>query len=109
MGPGLESIECACLPVSVLAELADLRREPDVTVTLAGDRAWVRWSPASEAVLRRILPLPGAVLYGRRGGLWFRHGSRLPSFGLPLDEGEAMSLDRAVLPSPAHPEAPSGT
>jgi hypothetical protein len=108
MGPGLGSIECACLPVSALAELADLRREPGVTVVCAGDRAWVRWEPASEAVLRRVLPLPGAELYERRGELWYRHGHRLPSFGLPVDRDERIPLSTAVLPEPVHPDPPAG-
>jgi hypothetical protein len=108
MGPRLASIECACVHVSALAELVDLRREPGVTVTLAGDRAWIRWDPASGAILRRVLPLPGAELYERRGELWFRHGHRLPSFGLPIQGAEAVPLHRAVLPMPAHPEPPVG-
>src|SRR5947199_8769895 len=104
MTSGREFLECACLPVSALAGLADLRREPGVTVTLAGDRAWVRWNPASDAVLRRVLPLPGAELYQRRGVLWVRLGHRLPSFGLPIDGGEPVPLPRPVLPSPAGPD-----
>ena len=70
MRPDLDSIHCASVPVAALAALAGLRREPGVTVTLAGDRAWVRWDAApgstSKTVLRRVLPLAGSELYDRR-------------------------------------------
>src|SRR5215207_2668499 len=104
----LDALQCASLPVSALAALADLRREPGVAVTVAGDRAFVRWASESEEVLRRVRPIAGVELYSRRGGLWYRHGHHLPSFGLLADEGESVSLHRAVTPTPVRPEPPAG-
>jgi hypothetical protein len=105
MNNDLARIGCASLPASQLGALAELRREREVTVTLAGDRAWVRWTPANRPVLERVLPLPGAELYDNRGGLWYRIGDRLPSFGLPIDQGqvESMPLDRAITPLRVEP------
>lgn len=108
MPPDIDAIECASLPASALAALADLRRESGVTVTVAGGRAWVRWRPDAGLVLRRVLPIPGAELYTRRDGLWYRHGNRLPSFGLPVDGGTSVGLERAVIPAPVVPEPPGG-
>src|SRR3954464_1996597 len=101
-------IECASLPASTLAALAGLRREPGVTVTLEGDRAWVRWDPASTAVLDRVRPIAGAELYARRDRHWYRLGHRLPAFGLPVDDGAGVPLHRAVTPLPVRP-GPPGT
>ena len=101
-----EIIACASLPASRLAALADLRREPGVTVTLAGDRAWVRWEPNSSAVLDRLRPIAGAELYALRGGLWRRLGHRLPAFGLPTEGGEGSPIHRVVVPLAVQPESP---
>jgi hypothetical protein len=54
-----------------------------------------------------VLPLVGVELYARRGGLWYRLGHHLPTFGLPADEGESVPLDRAVTPTPVRPELAS--
>jgi hypothetical protein len=79
-----------------------LRREVGIMVTTAGDRVWVCWEAGAEAVVRRVLPLPGAELYTRRDGLWYRIGHHLPTFGLPVeDESVARPLYRAVTPEPA--------
>src|SRR5262249_54351051 len=43
-----------------------------------------------------------------RDGTWYRHGSRLPAFGLPVDDLDGgMPLARAVTPEPIRPVAPS--
>src|SRR5512135_3864654 len=100
---------CASLPLPFLAVLADLRREPGIMVTRAGGRAWVCWEAGAEAALRRVMPLPGAELYARREGHWYRLGHHLPSFGLPVEaEGAAIPLYRAVTPEPARAVAPDG-
>jgi hypothetical protein len=89
---------CGCsLPREDLAALAGLRRLADVRVSRAGDRAWVRWPAGMEQVLRQVFPVPGAELYVRREGRWYRYGHRLPAFDLPLD-GETQPLARALLP-----------
>ena len=108
MRPELDQVSCASLPLDSLPALADLRRAEGISVTLAGDRAWVRWEPGDEFILRGILPLPGSELYVRRGAHWYKLGSRLPSFGLPVDQRmmEAHPLHRAVVPRPVWPEPP---
>ncbi|QEH35981.1 hypothetical protein OJF2_45390 [Aquisphaera giovannonii] len=108
MPPETEPIECARLPAASLALLAGLRRVPGVTVTVttAGERAWVRWDPASTEVLESIRPIPGAELYVRRGGLWYRLGHRLPAFDVPADDAGGMPLHRALVPLPVRPESP---
>src|SRR4051794_18492656 len=108
MRTDLDAIQLASLPASALAALADLRREPGVAVTLSGGRAFVRWDPTSEELLRRVFPLEGVELYARRDGLWYRHGHRLPTFGLPLDGEETVPLHRAVTPLPVLPEPTGG-
>ena len=105
MIPSLEPICLASLPSQALGVLADLRCLPQVRVTLAGERAWVRWEPGDERVLARVLPVPGAELYLQQGGRWYRHNRRLPSFGLPVD-GDALPLHRVLTPAPVRPEPP---
>ena len=83
----LDALQCASLPAPALAVLADLRREPGVTVTVAGDRAWVRWARNRRRSSAGSCPIAGVELYARRDGLWYRHGHHLPTFGLPVDDG----------------------
>ncbi len=110
MDPTRESPSCASLPLITLAALADLRREAGITVTTAGDRVWVCWEPGTEAVVRRLMPLPGAELYTRREGHWYRFGHHLPAFGLPVEDQEAsIPLYRAITPEPVQAVMPDGT
>jgi hypothetical protein len=100
VSPTPDQARCASLPASALAALADLRRNPGLSVAHAGDRVWVTWTPGDEAIVPRLMAIPGVELYDRRDDLWFRRGCRLPSFGLPPDEGEAVPLHRAIVPGP---------
>jgi hypothetical protein len=110
MDPTRDSPCCASLPLPSLAALADLRREAGITVTTAGERVWVCWEEGAEAVVRRVMPLPGAELYTRREGLWYRVGHHLPAFGLPVEAEEtAMPLYRAVTPEPVRVVTPEET
>src|SRR5689334_9020326 len=106
MASPLEHVCCARLPATSLPALAGLRCRSGVTVALAGGAAWVRWDAGDEAVLRRLLPLPGVELFARRGEHWHRFGDHLPAFGLPLEAGEALPLHRAIVPEPVRPEPP---
>ena len=103
----LSQVACASLPLAALAALGDLRRTEGISVTVEGDRAWVCWDAGDESILRRVLPLPGAELYSKRAGQWYRLGARLPSFGLPIDRRGADShpLHRAIVPRPVWPKA----
>jgi len=104
MSAPLDRIECACLPESSLAALADLRHEPGVMVRVGEGRAWVRWEPENSAILERLRPIAGVELYARSGGLWRRLGHRLPSFGVPDDDEEGVPLSRMLIPLPLRPE-----
>jgi hypothetical protein len=104
-----QSLDRACaasLPAGELVALADLRGATEIRVILSGDRAWVRWKPGDEGVLRRVLAVPGVELYDRRDGAWYPHGRSLPAFGVPLDSGEMLTLDRAITPLPFRPIMP---
>jgi hypothetical protein len=95
----------ASLPHDSLAALAEVRAAAGVEVALLGGRAWVRWPAGNEAVLRCVLPLPGAVLYEARDGLWYRPGARLPSFDVPAITS-AQPLAQALTPAPVRPRPP---
>ncbi len=97
----------ACLPRQALAALAGLRHDPGVRVVAADERAWVFWEPGHEEVLARVLPLAGVTLYTRRGGVWYRHGSHLPAFEVPVEQ-EALPLHRVIIPETVQPEYPAG-
>jgi hypothetical protein len=103
----LDAVTCACLLQAALVVLADLRRHPDVVLTLVDDRAWVRWPPGDEAVLHRVLPVPGVELYEQRDGAWYRPGSSLPSSG-PPGEGSAQPLATVITPLPVQLEVVKG-
>ncbi|MCI0464450.1 MAG: hypothetical protein L0Z62_46550 [Gemmataceae bacterium] len=105
MSSGFGAICCACIPAASLPVLADLRCEPDIRVTLADERAWVRWEPGNETLLSRLLALPGVTFYRYRDGLWYRHDQSLPSFGLP-DDLATQRLDEVLTPAPLRPEPP---
>lgn len=100
---------CASLPSDGLAGLATLRAVPGVLVCDAPSRIWVRWEAGDARVLQHILPLPGAVLYSHRGGLWYQVGRHLPAFEV-LTDGEFLPLHQVLVPSPVQPIAyPGGT
>ncbi len=101
----LDDVCRACLPVAALPGLAELRCRPGVSVHVAGDRAWVRWSAGDERVLRCLLPLPGVELYVCRDGLWYRPGAHLlVSDAPPADAGKP--LEHVLFPAPVGPEPP---
>src|SRR5271167_3914327 len=79
----LLDITCASLPCPALAALADIRCAPGVQVAITNERVWVRWQPGDDTVLRRVLPIAGAVLYFQREGKWYRFGHHLPAFEVP--------------------------
>jgi hypothetical protein len=106
-----QDIQGASLRLEDLASLADLRGRAQMWVTVVGDRAWVWWQTDSdempELVARRIMPLAGAELFTRTGGLWYRLGERLPAFGVPFAAPAAgLSLDRIVIPARISAERP---
>jgi hypothetical protein len=54
-----------------------------------------------------VLPLAGVELFTRQGGLWFRHGSKLPCSDVP-DDRDAVPLSSFLLPSAVIPAEPAG-
>jgi hypothetical protein len=104
---------CASIPVESLPLLADLRGRPEIRVSIAGAKAWVRWEPDSElmqtVLVRRILPLPEVELFTERGGRFYRLGEHLPAFDVPIDPGSpGVSLDRIMVPVPIEAQPPTG-
>src|SRR4051794_11822569 len=99
-----DPFRAARIPAPALATLADLRREPGIGVIADGEHAWVRWEAGDPRLVLRLMAIPGAELFTLRDGLWYPAGGRLPRFGLPLDDAEAIPLHRAVTPRPVHPE-----
>jgi hypothetical protein len=86
--------------------LAGARCRSDISVVLAGDRAWVTWPAGNEEVWRALLPAPECEFYEERDGLWFHLGKRLPTAGFP-PRGESKKLDAILFPAPAQSELPS--
>src|SRR5947207_5394221 len=103
MNSVFDQIIYACIPAASLSVLADLRCESHIGVALAGERAWVHWEPWNEAVLFRLLAVPGVAFYRLRGGLWYRHDQCLPAFDLP-GELTTQCLDQVLTPAPVRPE-----
>jgi len=102
----LDEISCASIPVSALPLLVGLRCRPEITAALIEDRAWIRWPPHQDVVLRQVLSINGVELYERRQGQWYRAGCLLPSFDFPA-EVEGQPLDRVLLPSRFEAIAPA--
>jgi hypothetical protein len=106
-----KDVRCACIRRQDLLVLAELRGRADFRVELAGERAWVWWDGKSalheEAVVRRILPLPGAALFAQRGGRWHRLGAHLPAFDVPAhDRAAALPLEQVIVPTAIDGEPP---
>jgi len=99
-----DAVCLASLPCESLAALAEMRDAPGVMVALVGPRAWVRWPPGKD-VWRCVLPVPGALLYELRDGLWYRPGARLPSFDVPAIT-TTRPLSQALTPAPVQPRLP---
>lgn len=94
----LEACRAARVPAAGIALLASHRVAGGISVTV-GDPAWVTWEGQRPDVIATILSIPGAELFEPRDGRWRRPGERLPAFGLP-PKGDAVPLDRAILPAP---------
>lgn len=98
-------IRCASIPEAELARLADLRREPGISVTLDCGRAWVVWDDWTDLdgtrpiLVERLLAIAGVEVFVRRGSRWHRPGESLPAFDLPAEVGRSGDrLDRLVFP-----------
>jgi hypothetical protein len=102
----LDQACCACLPLKALPALASLRRLENIEATLDQERIWLRWPAGRDEVIREVFSVPGVKLFVREEGLWRRYGSRLPSFGLPVDSG-MKPLYQLLMPAPFQPEAPA--
>jgi hypothetical protein len=103
MATPLDDVCGACLPLTALVALAEVRCSPYVEVAIVEDRAWVRWPSDNEEMLRRLLPVRGAELFCCRGGLWYRFGSRLPSPGWP-SAAAVKPLHHILIPAPVAAE-----
>jgi hypothetical protein len=101
----LHDVCCASLPPESLAALAAVRELTEVRVALAAGRAWVRWEPGEERVLRAVLPVSGVELYVRRDGRWHRHGHHLPAFDFPAQLDER-PVHQVLTPAPVRPVPP---
>lgn len=102
----LDACRAARLPAAGLAALAPLRPVGGVRV-IAGDPAWVTWDGPRPDVVAAVLAVSGAELFEPRDGRWFRPGDRLPAFDVP-PAGDAVALDRAVVPAPFAATEPDG-
>ena len=96
-----------------LPVLAELRGHGAIRVLMAGEVAWVSWEPGSELMqemlVRRILPLTGAVLFTEREGCWYRMAEHLPRFDVPADDGSDWPpLERTIFPEPVETTRPHG-
>src|SRR5205823_400544 len=47
--------------------------------------AFIRWEAGNEQVLRAVLPIHGAVLFGFQDGHWHSLGQSLPAFDFPAN------------------------
>jgi hypothetical protein len=108
-----KDVRCASIPVEALATLADVRDQPEIRVSIDRARAWISWETDSDAMrailVRRILPTPGAELFTRQGGHWYRLGAHLPAFDVPLfDVASGVPLNRVLLPTPVTARRPAG-
>jgi hypothetical protein len=102
----LDQVCGARLPLSALPLLAGLRRLDGVVAKLDADWIWLCWQAGDEEITGQVLPVPGVELFVREDGFWKRFGSRLPSFGLPMDSG-MRPLYQALLPAPVETEEPT--
>jgi hypothetical protein len=103
-GP-LADAGCARLPAHSLAGLAGLRAHPGVRVRQAGEDVWVYWPAGDDEVVVRVLGVPGARPFVRRGGYWYAPGASLPEFGVPEPE-DTRPLSAVLFPEPVSPEPP---
>jgi hypothetical protein len=104
MSAPLAEVCCACFPAGELAALAEVRCVSGVRVALAGGRAWLRWQPGDDRVLRRVLPIRGVQLYFLHANRWHRFGHHLPAFDFPI-QLEYRPLDEVLIPAPVEPIA----
>jgi hypothetical protein len=111
MTPSLKDVCSATIRVDDLPRLGELRDRSEIRVSIAGDRAWIRWQPESAVMLdiliKWILPLPGVELFTERDGRWYRWGEQLPAFGVLVpDDSRAIPLERILLPRPVSAQRP---
>ncbi|MBO0700819.1 MAG: hypothetical protein J2P46_20660, partial [Zavarzinella sp.] len=102
----LKACRAARVPAEGLGALAPLRARGGVRV-VRGDPAWVTWENERPDAIEALLAVPGVELFEPRDGRWFRPGAHLPAFDLP-PAGDAVPLDRAILPAAVIPTEPAG-
>ena len=87
------------LPLESLAALAAIRDLAGITVAVVQNRAWVRFPPGDDRVLRQVLPVSGVSLYVQRDGRWYQQGCHLPAFDFP-EQADYRPLALALTPAP---------
>lgn len=102
----LKACRAARIPAPGLAALAPLRAKGGVRV-ITGDPVWVTWECDRDDVTNALIAVPGVEFFEPRDGQWFQPGARLPAFDVP-PRGEAVALDRAIVPAPFVPLEPDG-
>lgn len=98
-------VSAARLPTAELVALAPVRAVAGLRVHRDGAAAWVRLPAGQLGVVRCLLPVPGAVFYTHRGGVWFRFGRRLPAPESPPD-GDGEPLTAVLVPGRFAASAP---
>lgn len=106
-GPASSPTRRASIPAEALPLLGPLRRMEEVRGAVVGGLAWIEWPSGRGDVADWLRPLRGATFYRAAGWDWFREGSRLPDFGVPIDL-ELVPLSRLIYPAPLDP-APATT
>ncbi len=95
----LDDVQCARLPAGALPRLARLRCVTGVEVAFQDDQVWVRWDAENEQAIRELFPIPGGVLFVRRGPAWHAWGQTLPAFDFPQSL-EYRPLFQVLFPAP---------
>ena len=106
--PKLRQACLARIPISELAVLGDLRLSREIRVASRDGAAWVRWSPADESVVLRLLAASSVEWFDRgEDGWWRRSGTRTPLLGFePPAPGDGVPLASALVPDRVDPIAP---
>jgi hypothetical protein len=91
------TVSAARVPAGALDALAPVRDQPDVTVTMRGTVAWVRWPAGRSDVVRCLLPVTSATFFEYRDGAFVPFTRTVPTAEQP-PEGAGVPVASVLVP-----------
>lgn len=92
-----DSLSAACINLQDLPVLGVFRDREVITVSIEGERVWIKWNAGEVSVVDRLLPLNNVELFRNESGKWYKLGSKIPFPNVPTST-TFVSLSSVLFP-----------